>query len=146
MKILEVTSFFKPSWEAGGIARVSYEISKRFAEKHEVTVYTTDGFKSRLKVQKNRSIQVDNMSVYYFSNLSNYLASKNICIPYLLPYVVKKDIQQFDIIHIHSFRSILAVVIWYYAKKYNIPYVLQAHGSVLPISQKQSFKKICLFL
>lgn len=29
MKILHVTNFFKPSWEAGGIARVAYEISKK---------------------------------------------------------------------------------------------------------------------
>jgi len=142
MKILQVTSFFKPSWEAGGIARVSYELSKRLAEKNEVVIYTTDGFKSRLKIQKNQPIQVDNMSVYYFRNLSNYLASKNICIPYLLPFKVAREVQQFDIIHIHWFRSILAVLIWYYAKKHDIPYILQAHGSVLSISQKQSFKNI----
>jgi len=142
MKILEVTSFFKPSWEAGGIARVSYELSKRLAERNEVVVYTTDGFKSRLKIQKNRPIQVDNMSVYYFRNLSNYLASKNICIPYLLPFTAIREIQRFDIIHIHSFRSILAVLIWYYAKKYDIPYILQAHGSVLSISQKKSLKDV----
>ena len=28
MKILQVTDFFKPSWESGGPARVAYEIAK----------------------------------------------------------------------------------------------------------------------
>jgi glycosyltransferase involved in cell wall biosynthesis len=142
MKILEVVDFFKPSWEAGGIVRVCYEISKRLADKgHEITVYTTDGFKSRLEVKKNQPVDVEGMEVYYFRNVSNFLAKRNFYLPYLLPYVAKKDIQKFDIIHIHTFRSLLAVPIWYYAKKYNIPYILQVHGTVLPISQKQRLKK-----
>lgn len=143
LKILQVVSFFKPSWEAGGIARVCYEISKKLADKgHEVTIYTTDGFKSRLKVKKNQPVNVENMNVYYFRNLSNFLAKRNLCIPYLLPYISKRDLQQFDVIHVHTFRTILAISIWYYAKKYGVPYVLQAHGSVLPFFQKQRLKKL----
>ena len=53
MKIQQVTKFFKPWWESGGPARVVYEISKKLTERgHEVTVYTTDVFKSRLDVEK----------------------------------------------------------------------------------------------
>ena len=33
MKILRVVDFFKPSWVAGGIVRVCYEISMRLADK-----------------------------------------------------------------------------------------------------------------
>ena len=103
MKILQVVSFFKPSWEAGGIARVCYEISKKLADKgHEVTIYTTDGFKSRLKVKKNQPVNVENMNVYYLRNLSNFLAKRNLCIPYLLPYLSKRDLRQFDVIHVRE--------------------------------------------
>jgi glycogen synthase len=60
MKILQVTDFFKPSWESGGPARVAYEISKKLIERgHEVTVYTTDGFKSRLDVEKNVPVDIN---------------------------------------------------------------------------------------
>ena len=53
MKVLQVTNFFKPSWESGGPARVAYGLSKKLIERgHEVTVYTTDGFKLRLNVEK----------------------------------------------------------------------------------------------
>jgi polysaccharide pyruvyl transferase WcaK-like protein len=57
MKILQVTNFFKPSWESGGPARVAYGISKKLVERgHEVTVYTTDGFKSRLDGKNETTI------------------------------------------------------------------------------------------
>ena len=53
MKILQVTNFFKPSWESGGPARVAYEISKKLVERgHEVTVYATVRYKLKLNVEK----------------------------------------------------------------------------------------------
>jgi len=142
MRILQVTSFFKPSWEAGGIARVSYEISRKLAENNEVTVYTTDGFKKRLNVKKNQPLEFENMNVYYFKNLSNRLASKNFCLPLMFPRVVKKNLNKFDIIHMHTFRSFLGICIRRYAKKYNIPYIVQTHGSTLPHFSKKRTKNI----
>lgn len=143
MKILQVTNFFKPSWEAGGVTRVAYEISKNLVnEGHEVTVYTTDGFRSRLNIIKNKAVDVDGINTYYFRNLFNYLSKRNITIPYHLPFIARKEIKRFDIIHIHEHRTFLAVFVSYYAKKYNVPYVVQAHGSVLPFFQKQGFKKV----
>jgi glycosyltransferase involved in cell wall biosynthesis len=144
MKILQVTNFFKPSWESGGPARVAYEISKKLLKKcHEVTVYTTDGFKSRLDVDTNKPVIVDGIKTYYFRNFSSLLTIRmNLPIPYYLPLVAKDEIKNFDVIHIHEYRTMLGVVIHYYAKKNSIPYILQAHGSVLPFFQKQRLKKV----
>ena len=51
MRILHVIEQFKPTWDAGGMARVCYEISKRqVSHGHEVTVYTTDGFTFRVSL------------------------------------------------------------------------------------------------
>ena len=145
MKILQVTNFFKPSWESGGPARVSYEISKNLVQRgHDVTVYTTDGFNSRLSVEKNKPIDVDGIKTYYFRNLSSYLARKVVFpIPYYLPLVVRNEINNFDIIHIHEHRTMLAAIVHHYAKKNGIPYILQSHGSVFPLFQKQILKKTC---
>ena len=143
MKILQVVSFFKPSWEAGGITRVCYEISRELQKKgNDVTVYTTDGFKHRLPVVNGKPVSVDELTVYYFKNLSNLLAKRNICLPYALPFVAKKELKKIDIIHIHSFRGLLTLPICYYAKKYNVPYIIQAHGSLPRISEKQALKKL----
>jgi glycosyltransferase involved in cell wall biosynthesis len=148
MKILLVSNFFKPSWETGGVTKVNYEISKNLvARGHKVTVYTTDGYSSRLDVTKNRPVCVDGINVYYFYNLSRSLVKKmKLPTPYYLPFVMRKEIKNFDVIHIHEHRTLLAACVHYYAKKYNVPYVLQAHGSVLPFLQKQKFKKIFDFL
>ena len=145
MKILVVVDFFKPFWSAGGIARVSYDISRRLVDMgHEVTVYSNgDGRDSPIIVEKNQPTIVDGMTVYYFKNLFRYLAKKtNVDSLYLPPIIAKRELKEFDIIHVHTFRSIMVIPIWYYAKKYNIPYILQAHGSVLPFFQKQCLKKI----
>jgi len=143
MKILQVTNFFKPSWEAGGPPRTVYEISKKLVEKgHGVTVYTTDGFKMRLDVEKNKPVDVDGIKTYYFRNLSSYLARKMVLpIPYYLPVVAKKEIKDFDIVHIHEYRTIAAIVVHHYAKKYKIPYILQPRGSI-PRIRKGIQKKI----
>jgi len=143
LKILQVSNFFKPLWETGGVTRVNYEISKNLVQiGHDVTVYTTDGYKANFEFQTNQFVKVDGIKVYYFKNLFKSMASKiTLTIPYYIPFVLRKEIRQFDIIHIHEHRTLLAVCVHYYAKKYNVPYVLQAHGSVLPHFQKQRLKK-----
>lgn len=144
LKILQVSNFFKPSWETGGVTKVNYELSKNLlARGHDVTVYTTDGFDSRLNVPKNKPVDVDGVKVYYFYNLIHTLAKKMlITTPYHLPFTLRRDIQNFDIIHIHEHRTFLAVFVHYYAKKYGIPFVLQSHGSILPFFQKQGLKRV----
>lgn len=141
MKILQVTNFFKPSWESGGVTRSAYEISKHLVEQgNDVTVYTTDGYKKRLDVKKNKAVSVDGVRTYYFRNLSNYL-SRNFLIttPYLLSFVAKEEMDRFDVIHIHEHRTMLAVIVSYYAKKYNVPYIIQPRGSAQKINK--SFQK-----
>lgn len=144
MRILQISNYFKPSWEAGGPPRAAYEISRRLVERgHEVTVYTTDGFKNRLNITKNRAIDVDGIKTYYFRNLSNFLARKvNIPIPYYMPLVTRKEIKNFDVIHIHEYRSFLPIFSYHYVKKHNVPFVLQARGSILPFFEKVSFKRL----
>lgn len=147
MKILHVTPFFKPSWEAGGPPRSVYEITRRQVKNgHEVTVFTTDGFKKRLKVEKNVPVDVEGIETYYFRNLSMFLAGGlNFPVPYYLPLVARKKLKEFDIIHIHEHRTFLAAVVHKYAQKYNIPYVIQPRGSaptMIKSRQKEIFDKI----
>ena len=144
MKILHVINFFKPSWESGGPARVAYGFSKKLiARGHEVTVYTTDGFKSKLDVEKNKPVDVDGIKTYYFKNLSSYLVRRMILpIPFYSPIIAKREIKNFDIIHIHEYGTLLSVIVHHYAKKHGIPYIFQAHGSLPNINEKMSLKKL----
>lgn len=126
MKILQVANLYayKP--------RISsrYELSKRLLERgHEVTVYTIDGFKQRFNVERNRPIDVDGIRTYYFRNLSKRLATKIPPFPYYAPVIARKEIMDFDIIHMHGL-TMLGFIVHHYAKKNNVPYVLQGHGSL----------------
>lgn len=141
MKILQVTNFFKPSFEAGGVTRVVYDVSRSLVKNnHEITVFTTNRSKNNINVKANRPLYIEGMKVYYFDNLRKYFPVKIFPIPYYLPIIARKEIKNFDIIHIHEHRSLMAIIVHYYAKKYNIPYVLQAHGSIPTTIGKQKQK------
>lgn len=144
MKILQVVDFFKPFWSSGGITPVAYHIARGLVEKgHEVTVYSNgDGRDTSVRVQKNGPTIVDGMTVYYFRNLFPALARRNIYSTYLVPVVSRKSLRDYDIVHIHTYRSTLAVPVWYFARKYGIPYVLQAHGTIGTYFEKGMQKRI----
>jgi len=55
---------------------------------------------------------------------------------------LKKTINEFDIIHLHSWRHFQDIAVHYYSKKYGVPYILQAHGSLPRIMTKQMLKWI----
>jgi glycosyltransferase involved in cell wall biosynthesis len=54
---------------------------------------------------------------------------------------VKKRLKEFEIIHLHCFRSFQNIVIHHYTTKYGVPYILDAHGSLprKPVGE-QGFK------
>ncbi len=135
MNILQVSNYFKPSFESGGVARSVFNISKCLAENgHDVTVYTTNKSLYDTNVQTNKESYVDGIKVYYFENLRKYFKN-NLPLPYYSPIIVRKQIKTFDIIHIHEHRTILAIVVHHYAKKYGIPYILQPRGSIPKMSK-----------
>ena len=144
MNILHVVPSFAPCFSHGGVVNASYQIAKKQVENgHNVSVYTTDSCDKRLKFKDNYNVDVDGIKVFYFRNLSNTFKNKmTIDTPVSLINYLKKTITEFDIIHIHEHRQSLAIATHRYAKKNNVPYVLQAHGSVLPFFQKEKLKEI----
>jgi glycosyltransferase involved in cell wall biosynthesis len=144
MKILHVCHSFAPCFEAGGVVRVAYEMTRNQAAMgHDVTVYTTDGCNKRLNIKTNVPINIEGIKICYFRNISNWMRIKlKIATPYILPFILSREIRQFDIIHIHEYRTTLSILVHYFADKYKVPYVLQAHGSTPRIIQKIGLKKL----
>jgi glycosyltransferase involved in cell wall biosynthesis len=144
MKILQVIPYFYPAYAFGGPVRVAFQVSKELAKRgHEVVVYTTDAkdWDSRLNTE---SVEiVDGIKTHYMKNLTMILVKKSNL--FITPKIIsrsKNEIKDFDIVHLHEYRTFQNIIIHHYAKKYNIPYVLQAHGSLPRIMQKQSLKWI----
>ncbi len=142
MRILQVTSCFYPAWAYGGPVAVAFHLSKELARRgHEVVVYTTDTIDRNTR-QRTKYLEIDGVKVYYFRNISNKLASRNLfCAPGML-FQLKKEIRHFDIVHLQDYRSFQNIVVHHYAKKYGVPYVLQAHGSLSRTAGKRRLKKL----
>lgn len=132
MKILQVTESFAPMWEYGGVARSSYEISSSLHKMgHDVTVYTINRNPSHGIL--NEEIKTTfSYPVHYFGMYRRpKFLSKVGVIPSLKSILtIRKTINDYDMIHIHDYRSILSVVVARYARRNNIPYVIHAHGAL----------------
>jgi len=143
MNILQVIPFFAPAWSWGGPPRLTYALSKELVKRgHKVTVYTTDTL-DKISRQEEKFLEMEGIKVFYFRNLSNSLASNHMLFfcPGMIPRL-RREVKNFDVIHLQNYRDFLNVTVRYYANKYGIPYVLQANGSVLPIFRKQGLKRI----
>ena len=144
MKILHVAHFFYPCLSAGGVVNASYQIASKQSEDNDVKVISSDSCKERLRFPNGRyDVDVDGIKVDYFRNLSNGFKLKTMLdTPLAAPFKIRNDIKGYDIIHIHEHRQTLAIFTSHFARKNNIPYVVQAHGSVLPFFQKEGLKNI----
>jgi len=142
MRILQVIPFFYPAEAYGGPVPVAYHLSKELVRRgHEVIVYATDAIDSRSR-QKPRYLEMEGAKVYYFRNLSNSLAWRRLFFAPGMVSQLRKEIRTFDIIHLQDYRNFQNIFVHYYARKYNVPYILQAHGSVVTFFQKGRLKRV----
>ena len=127
MKILQHLDFFSPV-RGGGVTTLVYSLSKALRQRgHEVVIYTSD-----FKLDQGYIDSLPEVKVYPFRCISSLAEF------YLTPGMVgevRRKLEDFDIIHLHCFRSFQNIVIHHYAKKYGVPYVVDAHGSTLRLAR-----------
>ena len=131
MKILQIIQFF--SAKHGGSAMVPYEMSKHLHNAgHDVTVLTTDFQMENDFIDSSDGVEV--IPFHCQMNIGSLLVSSS------MKKYLKQNINKFDIIHMHNFRTYQNIIVHRFAKKHKIPYVLQAHGSVPRIIEKKGLK------
>ena len=59
-----------------------------------------------------------------------------------LPRVCRENLPDFDVVHLHAFRTFQNAVLFHYCKKLRIPIIVDAHGSVPYGTRKPKLKKI----
>ncbi len=144
MKILQISLTYPPR-KFGGITAATHNLSKNLVAKgHDVTVYTTDvgdSPSSRLHgVESNNNI--DGVKVRYFKNISNRLAfNHNVYLSTGMFSALRNELSSFDIIHTHGYRSFQDIMMHRCVLRYNVPYVIEVHGGVLPIMNKINLKR-----
>jgi glycosyltransferase involved in cell wall biosynthesis len=144
MKILYTIPAFQPVDGKGGPPVSAYNLCSHLVERgHKVTVYTTDLYRSDERQSPiGNSIELNGIKVRYFKNASYRLAwDYNISNPIFKPFVLRKELPLFDIVHVDLLRGMEPVAVNYFANKYNVPYILQPRGSVLRI-QKYRMKRL----
>jgi len=140
MKILQVISTPPFAWETGGCARVAFGLSRGLARiGHEVKILTTDLYKSDARWSSNGKLEIiDGVEILRFKDVNHTIAwKKKIYIsPGIINYL-RKNITQFDIVHLHDLISIQAIATSRYCEKFNKKYFLTTHGSI-PWTQKNN--------
>jgi glycosyltransferase involved in cell wall biosynthesis len=132
LKILHVAYIYPPELGvADGITNVVFNVTKELAKRgHQVSVYTSD----MLDLHDNNSLRakhlvINGVDVYYSRSV---LRSKTFIVTPATISLLSKNIDDFDIIHIHDARSFQGISTYLFAKTKNVPYVFQPHGSYLP--------------
>ena len=121
MNILQVFDFFSSS-HGGGTVDILYHLSRGLSDRgHNVVLYTGD-----FKLDSDYIRSLEGVKVYPFHSRLD-LAGLHV-----MPGIIsesRKNIREFDVIHMHCFRSFQNLVLHHYANKSGIPYIVDAHGS-----------------
>ncbi len=141
MNILHIVSTYLPAYRYGGPITTVHELNKalvRFGIK--VTVYTTnvDG-EHNMDVPLGIPVDIDGVKVFYFP--STYLRSWFYADD--MRRALRDNIKNFDFVHITSVFLSASTLGAYYARKYNIPYIISPRGSLISnlIEKKSTIKK-----
>ncbi len=54
----------------------------------------------------------------------------------------RREVPTLDVVHMHVFRTFQNVVLYFFCRKFNVPYVMDAHGAVPYYRRKRFLKKI----
>jgi glycosyltransferase involved in cell wall biosynthesis len=135
MRILEVAPYYSP--KLGGPPQVVYQISKSLVKKgHKVTMIAGDFGFHEARFPENGAIRIIIPSIsrwgFYFT-------------PELITWC-RKNIGEFDIIHVHEVRTFQNIILHWFAVKKRIPYVLSAHGTLPVIVQRKLVKQLFDFV
>lgn len=127
MKILQAFDFFSLP-HGGGVVDLLYSLSKALEQRgHEVTIYASD-----FELDQEYIDSLSGVEVYPFRSWFHVSGI------HVMPGIIaetRKKLRDFDIIHLHAYRSFQNVVIHHYARKYGIPYIMDAHGAILRIGR-----------
>lgn len=131
MNILQVIPYF--AFTRGGDVNVCYNLTKEFTKMgHKVTILTTTFDYNREDTDSIANLTM--VPIEYEFNLALFIYSPK------MEKWLDENIEKYDIIHLHELRSYQNNIVTKYAKKHDIPYVLQPHAST-PKNVNKSFIK-----
>jgi glycosyltransferase involved in cell wall biosynthesis len=133
LKILQVIPYFTP--KLGGDVNICYNLSKYLAGcGHEITIITTTHMFDEEYANSLRNIGIRVIAFKCVSHFSMFFIS-----PEMIKWT-KNEIKNFDIVHMHSYRTFQNIVTFYFAKRYKKPFLIQPHTSTHRLFQRKNLK------
>ncbi|MBN2198088.1 glycosyltransferase [Candidatus Wolfebacteria bacterium] len=146
MKILHIVSSYWPAFEFGGPIQSVHILNKFLIKKGiDITVYTTNAGLRNKDIVVKKQVDLDGVKVFYFP----YFGYVHFTFSLSLFWAIKKNIKNFDLIHITGVWNFPVFAAAFWARFYKKPYIISPRGSLMkePLVKKKSFlKKILLFL
>ncbi len=130
MKILNVIPYFPPAWPFGGPASLVYVLSKELAARgHDVVVWTSDCGK---KFDIKSGLWTNGVRIEYHHSISPGILRKIkfFVTPATLKQALRRNNLDFDVVHLHEYRTFQNVILSLSAKIFSVPYLVQAHGAL----------------
>ena len=128
MKILHVLANISPSY--GGTSKACTEMCRALASAgEEITIYTSnmDYPKGRLNVAVNTPIADDGYNVWHFPvQFPPYMISVE------MAKALRDHVKEFNLVHIHGLYRFPQAVAAHYARRHDVPYIVQPHGVLDP--------------
>lgn len=124
MRILQAFDFLSLP-HGGGTVDIVYRLSKALAKKgHEVTICTGD---YEVDWEYLNSLYGTGVGLKMYHS---YLNKHGI---HIIPGIRKLNVRDYDIVHLHSYRSIPNITLARKATMHGVPYIVDAHGSTVDL-------------
>jgi glycosyltransferase involved in cell wall biosynthesis len=135
MRILHVIPCFTPR-RGGSVSVVQYLTRELSRRGHSVTIATSDFEFDEIF---SGELERDGVKVIPFQ------CRMNIGMMLFTPDMKKwlaSHFKEFDLVHVHNFRSYQSNIVRQISGKVGIPYLLQAHGSIPRIGERTTLKRL----
>lgn len=133
MKLLVVVPWYEPAWGAGGTATAVSALNRQLIKIGvEITVLTTNdaGGGKCLDLRLDKEYNHGGVKVYYYP-CNFFIKTKRAFYSSQLIKKIKKEVNKYDLIHIHGTRHAYSIAAAYYAKKNRKKYVITPHASLM---------------
>ena len=135
MRILQVIPYLDP--KRGGDVDVCCHLSMQLHEMgHDVTIATTEFGYDRDFGSKIEQLGIEIVRFQCVFNIGLFIFTPS------MKDWLDKNMDSYDIVHVQGFRSYQSNLVRRYSSIKGIPYIIQAHGSVLSLSTKMVRKKL----
>ena len=134
MRIVQICPFFYPV--EGGVEEHVLQISKRLKKMgHSITIFTSDSSRSGRIIKKFENIE--GLKVFRFTTIFSFGDFGK-----FWPGFVKKLIKEdFDIVHVHSYRHFHTILAGFICKMKNKPCILTTHSPFHPLHTRNLLSK-----